>query len=114
MALAPASAERVTELYDVAAAESTPQSEGIAADRAPTVLAENTPELATDSPSEVAPGSWAPVPVPPPTYTLKARADRGGGAPRTDSTPVADLPFDGNALTFDEEFEDLPAVHRVV
>ncbi|MDQ3358195.1 MAG: hypothetical protein M3520_04925, partial [Actinomycetota bacterium] len=28
--------------------------------------------------------------------------------------PVVDLPFDGNALALEEEFEELPAVHGVV
>lgn len=84
-----------------------------------------------------APGTWRPVPVPPPTYTLKAKA-----TPRhTDSDPAAttdgdtrseavtlaavsapaparrpssgELPFDGRSMSFDEEFEDLPAVHSL-
>ncbi|MCK0113918.1 hypothetical protein MWU75_17375 [Ornithinimicrobium sp. F0845] len=76
--------------------------------------------------AELQPGTWAPVPVPPPTYTLKARASRPGapssdpaqatatGAVQAESTgQVEDLPFDGHALAFDEEFEDLPPVHSV-
>lgn len=57
--------------------------------------------------AEPEPGTWSPVPVPVPTYTLKARAPRG-------ATPVQDLPFDGHAMALEEEFEDLPAVYRVV
>ena len=62
--------------------------------------------------AELEPGTWAPVPVPPPTYTLKARAPRAAGGA---AAPVAveDLPFDGHALALDEEFEELPSVHRV-
>ncbi len=71
-------------------------------------------------------GSWDPVPVPPPTYTLKAKAaprhtDPAGAPPAAASTAVPatdagspsglpDLPFDGLALAFDEESEELPAV----
>ena len=53
-------------------------------------------------------GSWSPVPVPPPTYTLKARAHRG-------SVPTASgqLPLDGTEMALDEEFEELPSVDRV-
>lgn len=65
-----------------------------------------------------APGSWAPRAVPPPTYTLKARAaqarpEPAATAPRPQyaSMSVRDLPFDGLAL--DEELEDLPAAYRV-
>lgn len=62
--------------------------------------------------AQLEPGTWQPVPVPPPTYTLKARAPRARDRAAAD-TPVEDLPFDGNALALDEEFEDLPAVHHV-
>lgn len=62
-------------------------------------------------------GSWQPTPVPPPTYTLKAKA----GPPHTGSSAVPttrpegsqELPFDGYALAFDEESEELPAVHSL-
>ena len=54
--------------------------------------------------TEVAlPGAWDPVPVPPPTYTLKARAYR---AP-------AELPADGAEMALAEEFEELPEVRSV-
>lgn len=64
-----------------------------------------------------APGTWQPVAVPPPTYTLKAKA----GARHTGSTAATtrradtsqDLPFDGYALAFEEESEELPAVHSL-
>ncbi len=56
-----------------------------------------------------APGTWQPTPVPPPTYTLKAKAAPRHSA-RAADTPVADLPFDGHAMAFEEEFEDLPVV----
>ena len=100
------------ELYDVAAVDPAP---------ALVPVMEPLPPVA-QSAAQDAPGSWSPVPVPPPTYTLKARADRGshsstGAVPERTAqrvTTVEDLPFDGNALALDEEFEELPAVHRVV
>lgn len=55
---------------------------------------------------DVAGGTWSPVPVPPPTYTLKARAHR---AP----TGSEQLPLDGTEMALDEEFEELPSVDRV-
>lgn len=54
-------------------------------------------------PEQAAPGEWSPVPVPPPTYTLKARAYR---AP-------AELPADGAEMALEEEFEELPPVRSV-
>lgn len=77
---------------------------------------------------------WAPVEVPRPTYTLKARAERDEVAPaatinetearpaaaeqvdvrplaaRYENTPVEELPFDGMAL--DEDYDELPEVFR--
>lgn len=61
------------------------------------------------APEELPSGAWSPVPVPPPTYTLKARAHRGNVAP----TGSAQLPMDGTEMALDEEFEDLPSVDRV-
>lgn len=57
--------------------------------------------------TELEPGTWRPVPVPPPTYTLKPRAPRG------QLTGAAELPADGNEMALDEEFEDLPRIDRV-
>lgn len=57
--------------------------------------------------SEAAVGTWQPVPVPPPTYTLKAKAYRA------DLTGGAQLPADGTEMALEEEFEDLPRVERV-
>lgn len=115
---------RTSEVYDIHAAErvSVP------------AVAEGTPLGPGASPASPAatetaplPGTWQPVPVPPPTYTLKAKASQPSNATqaseasqphtpsaaRAASTPVADLPFDGHAMALEEEFEDLPAVHRV-
>lgn len=69
-------------------------------------------ELVAHTGAELEPGTWAPVPVPPPTYTLKAKAVRTP-AGSTAQTEVEDLPFDGHALALDEEFEELPSVHHV-
>ncbi len=56
----------------------------------------------------MAPGTWQPVPVPPPTYTLKAKAH---SRPVLNELP-AELPQDGRALSLDEEFEELPVAIR--
>lgn len=69
-------------------------------------------------------GTWAPVAVPPPTYTLKAKATRRPASPTpaaseqagpvlSGTAEIRGLPFDGNAMAFDEEFEELPPVHSV-
>ena len=50
--------------------------------------------------------TWEPVPVPPPTYTLKAKAYRPAHGSAT-------LPADGTEMALDEEFEDLPRIDRV-
>lgn len=91
---------RRVELYDVEAVEATIHRE----------VAEPEPEARQAVQDE--PGAWAPVPVPPPTYTLKARAPRRAEESRP-AQSVEDLPFDGHALALDEEFEDLPPVHAV-
>lgn len=82
-------------------------------DAVETELARHTPEpsaAAGEDPSaeELPAGSWRPVPVPPPTYTLKAKAPRGVVGPGS-----AELPMDGNEMALDEEFEDLPRIDRV-
>ncbi|MGI8949550.1 MAG: hypothetical protein ACR2FV_16560 [Ornithinimicrobium sp.] len=68
-------------------------------------------------PAAATPGSWQPIPVPPPTYTLKAKASSphtGSTAmPTSQATASQDLPFDGYALALEEESEDLPAVHSL-
>ncbi len=67
------------------------------------------------------PGTWSPVQVPKPTYTMKAKAperqtppaatSQAGPAPRSYAdTPVDELPFDGMAL--DPEAEELPSAFR--
>lgn len=90
-------------LYDIAEIEAalTPAPKQAAA---PTIA----PEVASaDQPAE--PGSWSPVPVPPPTYTLKAKAYRGDHARGS-----AELPVDGMEMALEDEFEELPQVFRVV
>lgn len=116
---APAAAGRDDFFFDVEAHERTTQQAAMAdaSAQAPEPTAQVAEPMA-DSSAELAPGTWAPVPVPPPTYTLKARASRPAAAQARQPEPsdveqVDDLPFDGNALAFDEEFEDLPPVHSV-
>lgn len=67
---------------------------------------------------------WAPVDVPRPTYTMKAKAEREEVAPaatvdetdtrplaaRYENAPVDEIPFDGMAL--DEDYDELPEVYR--
>ncbi|USQ75828.1 hypothetical protein [Ornithinimicrobium cryptoxanthini] len=106
------------ELYDVEAMEGASAADAAAQDGTARLAAASAVESAellgddVETGAELEPGTWAPVPVPPPTYTLKAKAIRApGGA----AAPVAveDLPFDGHALALDEEFEELPSVHHV-
>lgn len=78
------------------------------------VVAQTSAPESQESGQELEVGTWVPVPVPPPTYTLKARAPRSQRPEAQEavaSRPVEELPFDGNALALDEEFEELPAVH---
>lgn len=82
-----------SEPYDVQAEVTAP----------PVAARETTPAAAVEEP-----GTWSPVPVPTPTYMLKARAHR---APAPAGQPVSELPFDGNAMALEEEFEELPAVN---
>ena len=85
-------------LYDI-------DSDGAGTELTPLVAA------ADEQPAEQClPDTWSPVPVPPPTYTLKARAHRGVAVSPTGST---ELPLDGTEMALDEEFEDLPRVDRV-
>ncbi len=49
-------------------------------------------------------GTWQPVPVPPPTYTLKAKAQ-----PRLWPT---ELPADATELLMEEDLEELPVAIR--
>lgn len=65
-------------------------------------------ELRDGQASEIAAGTWEPVAVPPPTYTLKAKAHRGAAAPSP--TGATELPADGAVMALDEEYEDLPRV----
>ncbi|GAB3588427.1 hypothetical protein GCM10027579_27960 [Calidifontibacter terrae] len=59
-------------------------------------------------------GSWAPIAVPPPTYTLKQRAPQTNvepaGTVADQLQQIDELPFDGLAL--DEDLEELPSVYR--
>lgn len=78
----------------------------------------DSPQAKPAPAAEQVEGGWSPVPVPPPTYTMKARAEQRTDAPAErpapaaeDQTPVEDLPFDGLAL--DEDLEELPAAWRV-
>ena len=99
------------QLYDVAAAEADaglPHAAGgprpAPADESP--VASPTGRETPDRDGADG-GTWDPVPVPPPTYALKARAPRAG----TGGESV--LPADGTVMALDEEFEELPHVGRV-
>lgn len=112
----------------------------VAAEAQPTDTPAATASRVNAAPPAVDPNGWQPVPVPPPTYTLKAKAERPAQAPAATSgaddvpdgvvaepwpdqaaaagtgeldysrVPTSELPFDGYAL--DEELEELPAVYR--
>lgn len=111
----PAVTEARDHFFDVEAQHRTSVAGAAAGDPEVGVVAEGLSEdPRSTTAAEAAPGSWAPVPVPPPTYTLKAKAVRPASSTSGPATGrVEDLPFDGNALAFDEEFEDLPPVHSV-
>ncbi|MGB3860199.1 MAG: hypothetical protein WA912_13205, partial [Ornithinimicrobium sp.] len=86
------------EVYDIDALEQV-RASAVAAER------DEVPE-SVEAP--LVPGTWQPVPVPPPTYTLKAKAH---ARPTLNELP-AELPDDGTALSLDEEFEELPVAIR--
>lgn len=82
-------------------------------EQAPQVLAESFQDESTSAaPVAIADGTWSPVQVPKPTYTMKAKApERLAPEPASyQNTPVEDLPFDGRAL--DLEDEELPSAFR--
>ncbi len=54
-------------------------------------------------------GTWHPVPVPPPTYTLKAAAPPS----RPYGSGSVSLPADGTEMALEEEYEDLPRIDLV-
>lgn len=70
------------------------------------------PAPATQRAAAADDGTWSPVRVPKPTYTMKAKAPERPQAPAAsyENTPVEELPFDGLAL--DPEDEDLPPAFR--
>lgn len=89
-------APRSGELYDLVEVEAGLAPQGLAS----TVSGDVLVVQPTD-------GTWNPVPVPPPTYTLKARAYRGH------LTGSPSLPSDGTEMALDEEFEELPRIDLV-
>lgn len=56
-------------------------------------------------------GTWHPVPVPPPTYTLKAAAPPS--RPYGSASGSVSLPADGTEMALEEEYEDLPRIDLV-
>ncbi|GAA5166592.1 hypothetical protein GCM10011366_02660 [Ornithinimicrobium tianjinense] len=91
---------RTAHLYDVVEVEAALRSDPVEPDQLPSA------DVVVDAAEQAASG-WQPVPVPPPTYTLKAKAVRGVATAPTGS---AQLPADGAEMALDEEFEDLPRV----
>ena len=90
-------------LYDLVKVEAALRPEPVEPRPLPTV------GVVVDASGQAAPG-WEPVPVPPPTYTLKAKAVRGVATAPTGSSQ---LPVDGAEMALAEEFEDLPRVESV-
>lgn len=84
----------------------------------PAAPSETAQEPVAQAAPEQEPGSWEPVAVPRPTYTMKERApERPQQAPAAtsnarsyDDVANEDLPFDGLAL--DQDLDDLPSVFR--
>ena len=80
-------------------AEAEPGFEDRAADEA-------RPSGRIEPPAEVDPSGWAPVPVPPPTYTLKAKAPEPVAASEaTDPAEAEDWSLDG--MVYDCDLDDL-------
>ncbi len=84
----------------------------IAASATSTAVASDTRAASTSTQTSAADGTWSPVQVPKPTYTMKAKAPERAevAAASYANVPVEELPFDGLAL--DPEEEDLPSVFR--
>ena len=59
------------------------------------------------APVEADLSGWAPVPVPPPTYTLKAKAERLEPAPTAVIEPAPALPSSFDGLVEDDELDGL-------
>jgi hypothetical protein len=89
------------QLYDVAAVEADAGPAPARGDAPAATGRGATPRDGADA------GTWDPVPVPPPTYALKAKSSRTGTAGESA------LPADGTVMALEEEFEELPHVDRV-
>ncbi len=103
----PSRVTRVTAAYDVDADIPARQHQAAPTSTRAEVDPRTEPAgpAGVDDPPTRDPHGWDPVPVPPPTYTLKAKAERP-------PVSIDDLPFDGNAMRLDEESEDLPSVYQ--
>jgi hypothetical protein len=64
-------------------------------------------ESAAESPAEVDLSGWAPVPVPPPTYTLKAKAERSQPVAAAVSEPTATEQSSFGGLVDEGELDEL-------
>jgi hypothetical protein len=60
-----------------------------------------------ESPAQADPSGWAPVPVPPPTYTLKAKAPEPLAVPAVVAEPTASEPWSLDGMVFDCELDEL-------
>lgn len=89
-AAAPAVAKEETPVYDIAQVE-TPLEQPV------------TP------PAAAQPGTWQPAPVPPPVYSMKAKAERPAPGPLTPEAP-APVPAADVPQVIDVEDEELPAL----
>ena len=78
-------------------------------------LAESEPEVTgageitepIESPAPVDPASWAPVPVPPPTYTLKAKAPDPVVVPAAITEPEATDSWSLDGMVYDCDLDEL-------
>jgi len=60
-----------------------------------------------ESPAQADPSGWAPVPVPPPTYTLKARAAEPVVVPAAVAEPTAEGSWSLDGMVYDCELDEL-------
>ena len=94
-----------------ASAGSASRSATLSSDHAGTVVATPVVEVEvaglTESAAEIDPSGWAPVPVPPPTYTLKAKAEPPVRFAPPVTEPATALPSSFDGLVDEGELDGL-------
>ena len=80
---------------------------GGSASRSATPYSEDVVAGLSESPAESDPSGWAPVPVPPPTYTLKAKAEQPVRFAAPVTEPATVLPPGLGGLVGEDELDGL-------